>query len=329
MDFFYNCISKIAHLYLFFNISQFMYNNYDNYSTVNKIFNDDKINKYMVEFSIKAIEYYSTGEIYLNKLKRKIKAFIDSNPDLKIFIKNFYKNKINENIELISNGDSISSISMNDFISNYMLDKSLIELKNDDFYIYSDLNEENELINKIIIKDYEQFIKKNKLLNQNENKIIEYNETGYKFIMFEIIVDDISISVDMTTEKYNYLIIDNIFDCSFIKYFLKKYHNNIYNKLSEEQITSYKIKIIDHNINVLEFTNKPIIISKEKGIKYLNEEIKNDFNEDSDNKVNKSDNLVVDNIDEKNISNSEQKKSKYDINEEYDCIDPEVYYKYN
>lgn len=125
--------------------------------------------------------------------------------------------------------------------------------------------------------------------------------------MFEIIINDISISVDMTTEKYNYLIIDNVFDSNFIKYFLKKYHNNIYNKLSDNDLSSYKIKIIDHNINVLEFTNKPVIICREKGITYLN----NDEDKDGINSL-----------------DSQPKNSKYDLNDEYDCIEVENY-KYN
>jgi len=303
MDFFYNLLNKMAHLYLFFSVFNFIYNNYEKSNSLQNLFNNDKIIKYTVNISIKAIELYSTGEIYLNKFKRMINNFIDSNPELKDFIQKFYKNKITENIEFVLNGNIVNKISLNEFINKYQ-SNSCIDIKNImDFCIYSDYNDKNEITNKIIIRDYDSFALK--CLNESQN--IEYNEAGYKFIMFEIIINEIEISIDLTTEKYNYLIIDNIFDSNFIKYFLKKYHNNIYNKLSNDDISCYKIKLIDHNINVLEFTNKPVIVCKEKGIKYLN---------------------VDENKDEANTLDSQPKKSRYDLNEEYDCIDVENY-KYN
>jgi len=310
MDFFFNSLNKIAHLYLFYSIFDFISNNKGKNNSLYNIFNNDKLVKYTVSMSIKAIEYYSIGEIYLNKLKKRIKVFIDSNPELKNFIQNFNKNKITENVEFIHNGDIVNKMTLIDFIENYNYTNSDIQ-QNTDFCIYSDYNNENEVTNKIIIRDYENFVKKHWNLienqNQNQSQNVDYCEAGYKFIMFEIIINDISISVDMTTEKYNYLIIDNVFDSNFIKYFLKKYHNNIYNKLSDNDLSSYKIKIIDHNINVLEFTNKPVIICREKGITYLN----NDEDKDGINSL-----------------DSQPKNSKYDLNDEYDCIEVENY-KYN
>lgn len=317
MDFFFNSLNKIAHFYLFYSIFDFISNNRGKNNSLYNIFNNDKLVKYTVSMSIKAIEYYSIGEIYLNKLKKRIKIFIDSNPELKNFIQNFNKNKITENVEFIHNGDIVNKMTLIDFIENYNYTNSDIQ-QNTDFCIYSDYNNnENEVTNKIIIRDYENFVKKhwnlienqnqNQNPNQNQNQNVDYCQAGYKFIMFEIIINDISISVDMTTEKYNYLIIDNVFDSNFIKYFLKKYHNNIYNKLSDNDLSSYKIKIINHNINVLEFTNKPVIICREKGITYLNND------EDKD---------VTNSLD------SQPKNSKYDLNEEYDCIEVENY-KYN
>lgn len=319
MSFLCNFIDKIAYIYLFYGISSFIYGNHKNNELINKILNNDKIIKYIINFSIKAIEYYSTGELYFNKFKRKIKNYIDSNPELKSLVKNLYKNKITENIECIKNGDVINRMTIYDFISKESL--------NADLYIYSDYNNENETVNKFIINDYENFINKYKNINTSNN-VVKYEVTGYKFIMFEIIINNISVSVDMSTEKYNYLIIDNIFDSNFIKYFLKKYHLNIYNMFDDKDFTSYKIKIIDHNINVLEFDNKPLIISKEKGIQYLCDEVicKNE-NIESTNENN--------NVNLKNSNSIELDLNKNNIelkdnleNDDYDCIDIENY-KYN
>lgn len=312
MSFLYNFIDKIAYIYLFYGISSFIYENHKNNELINKILYNDRIIKYIINFSIKAIEYYSTGELYFNKFKRKIQNYIDSNPELKSLVQNLYKNKITENIECIKNGDVINRMTIYDFISKESL--------NADLYIYSDYNNKNETVNKLIINDYEKFINKYKNINTSNN-VIKYEVTGYKYIMFEILINNISVSVDMSNEKYNYLIIDNIFDSNFIKYFLKKYHLNIYNMFDDKDFTSYKIKIIDHNINVLEFDNKPLIISNEKGIQYLcnqvickNENIELNFNDN--------------NIELDLINNNIELKDNVLDNDEYDCIDIENY-KYN
>lgn len=294
MEFFYSFISKIAHFYLAYSIVNSVYNNPN-------VLNNENLMKYAGNFLLEMMRYYSTGEIYFNRFKKQIKTFIESNPELNNYIKKFYNNKIIDNIELIQDGNIISMMTISDFIDNKNKNNNI---DNSIFYIYSDNNNENGYINKIIIHDSDKFHDKISISNKT-NKNIEYDESGYKFIMFEIIIHDTPISINLTTEKYNYLIIDNVFDLNFIKYLLKKYHPNIYAKLNPEHICNYKIKVIDHNINVLEFSNKPLRICREKGLKYLND------NEEQVQNIKKEIN------EELNI-----------LRDDYDCIDVENY-KYN
>lgn len=303
MESLYYLINKMAHMYLFLSIIHFFVDNQD-------IIYNEKIIKKLVSISIKLMEYYSTGEIFFNKMKKNIKTYIEANPELNNLFKKLNNTKPNlDNIEFIKDGDIVNKMPLINFINQYKPNSDYDLQKNTDFCIYSHYNGENEPINKIIIKDYENFTKKylhSKENNLSDNEWLE-PEVGYKFIMFEILINEIPISINLTTEKYNYLIINNIIDIYFIKYFLKKYHHNIYHKLNENDIQLYKIKIIDHNINVLEFSNKPLIIHKDNGITYANNDLKNTE-------------------DEKLQFMSEE---KYSDKEDYDCIDSNSYYKYN
>lgn len=270
MDFLYNLMNKIAHLYLFYSLYNFIYNN-------GNIFENDKLVKYMIDLSLKIMEYYSEGEIFYNKTKKQLIKLIESNPKLNNFIKTLNKNKIVENIEFVENGEIIKKMSFVDFMKMNEKDDF-----NYDFIIYSDYdNNYDEPINKIVLRKH---IKDTKNIDTNTDTEmnIKYVQSGYKFIMFEIIINDEPISINLSTEKYNYLIIDNIIDKHFLKYFLKKYHHNIYNKLNDTDtdLNSYKLKIIDHNINILEFNNSPLIISRDNGICYLENNASEDKNVD-------------------------------------------------
>lgn len=271
MEILYYLINKMAHIYLFLSIIHFLIDNSE------LIYNEKMIEK-LVSISIKLMEYYSSGEIFLNKIKKNMKIYIEANPELSNLFKKINSTKPNlDNIEFIKNGDIINKMPLINFI-NYFKSNDLLDLqKNTDFIIYSHYNGENEPINKIIIRDYEKFSKK--YIDSKENGLLDNewleSEVGYKFIMFEILINGTPISISLTTEKYNYLIVNNIIDIYFIKYFLKKYHHNIYDKLSKNDIHLYEIKIIDHNINVLEFSNTPLIIDKDNGITYINNEVNN------------------------------------------------------
>jgi len=78
--------------------------------------------------------------------------------------------------------------------------------------------------------------------------------------MTEITIHDKKFVIHFTSNKYNYLIVNNKLDRDFINYFLKT-HYNIF--IKDLEIENYTIKIIDHNVNIVEFDNtKSLLVNK-------------------------------------------------------------------
>jgi hypothetical protein len=143
---------------------------------------------------------------------------------------------------------------------------NLLTFINSDKYIYTytTINNELSICNKY---DREKNINQKIILNyipDNEKKkyieSLKHEQTDYKFIMTEINIDDKKLIVHFTTNKYNYLIEYNKLDRNFINYFLKTHYNDLVKDL---EIENYNIKIIDHNVNIIEFDNtKMLLINK-------------------------------------------------------------------
>lgn len=143
---------------------------------------------------------------------------------------------------------------------NYMSkhnDKIFYSYTNTNLTICHKLNEEQILYYKLILHYKPDHAKKTYL------ESLKVEEADYKFIMTEISINNNNISIHFTNEKYNYLIVDNKLDSKFIMYFLKTHYTDFVKDLSDSEIENYKIKIIDHNVNVVEFDNtKSLVINK-------------------------------------------------------------------
>ena len=145
------------------------------------------------------------------------------------------------------------------------LNNLLIYINSDkSIYTYTNINEDLTICNKF---NQEQKIDYKLILHYNpdDSKIkyiesLELEQANYKFIMTEITIDDKKIVVHFTNDKYNYLIVNNKLDKGFIIYFLKTHYNDLVKDLQTE---NYTIKIIDHNVNIVEFDNtKSLFINK-------------------------------------------------------------------
>ena len=84
--------------------------------------------------------------------------------------------------------------------------------------------------------------------------------------MTEITIDDKKFIVHFTTDKYNYLIAHNKLDNNFINYFLKTHYNDLVKDL---EIENYSIKIIDDNVNIVEFGNTHTLLINKTGYEIL------------------------------------------------------------
>ena len=125
---------------------------------------------------------------------------------------------------------------------------------NDRLIICNKFNEEHNLDYKIIIrfkmKDWEY----------DYYECLQHKQADYKFIMTEITIDDKKFLIYFTTDKYNYLIVNNNIDKYFIDYFLKTHYNELVKDL---EIEKYTIRIVDHNVNIIEFDSSQTLIIKE------------------------------------------------------------------
>jgi hypothetical protein len=135
---------------------------------------------------------------------------------------------------------------------------------NNNLTICSKYYREKNMFHKIIIN----FTPDNEEKKNIETSNIE--EADYKFIMTEITIGDKKFVIHFTTDKYNYLMVTNGFDSEFIGYFLKTHYSEM---IKDLEIEKYRIKIIDHNVNIIEFDNTQLL--------YID---KNDYNILTDNK---------------------------------------------
>ena len=84
--------------------------------------------------------------------------------------------------------------------------------------------------------------------------------------MTEISIADKKIVVHFTTDKYNYLIVHNKLDKDFISYFLKTHYIEL---IKDLELENYIIKIIDDNVNVVEFGNTRSLLINKTGYEIL------------------------------------------------------------
>jgi len=125
---------------------------------------------------------------------------------------------------------------------------------NDNLTICSKFSEEQDLDYKLILH-YNPTEEKKKSIQS-----LHHFQADYKFIMTEITIHDKKFVIHFTSNKYNYLIVNNKLDRDFINYFLKT-HYNIF--IKDLEIENYTIKIIDHNVNIVEFDNtKSLLVNK-------------------------------------------------------------------
>ena len=97
-------------------------------------------------------------------------------------------------------------------------------------------------------------------------ELLQHKQADYKFIMTEITIDDKKIVVHFKTDKYNYLIVNNNNNKYFINYFLKTHYNDLVKDL---EIENYSIRIVDHNVNIVEFDSSKTLIIKETGYEII------------------------------------------------------------
>jgi hypothetical protein len=135
-----------------------------------------------------------------------------------------------------------------------------------DFIIYSQNNEK-------------------KIMNNAFDKITCV-KSDVSFILFNIVMNNTTISLNLFGNNYNYYVSGNVIDNRFLWYFLNKH----YNLNLTEPLINYTLNIIDNNVNIyaitypehFEITNDGIRIISHECQKITNNMIFDDFSEKSD-----------------------------------------------
>jgi hypothetical protein len=82
-----------------------------------------------------------------------------------------------------------------------------------------------------------------------------------------ILGDDVSLSISLTGDQYNYMITGNLLNKMFFVYFLKTHYTDSLRKLTEDEINNYKIKLLDNNMESAEFTSQDVLCIEKEGYK--------------------------------------------------------------
>ena len=184
----------------------------------------DTVPNYLLNLSYNSIYYYSKLQLGLINTHNTVTTYVKSVPFL------------------------------NNLLTYINYKKCTFTEINDRLIICKKFNEEHNLDYKIIIrfkmKDWEY----------DYYESLEHKQANYKFIMTEITIDDKKFLIYFTTDKYNYLIVNNNIDKYFIDYFLKTHYSELVKDL---EIENYIIRIVDHNVNIIEFDNSKTLIIKE------------------------------------------------------------------
>ena len=239
-----NFIGLIPMFYYLFFINDFFQNYYPTF----KIYTTNIV----ICFSYKLIEIYSKNQIYLNKLRTRLKKiyinFVKSNPQIVNFIENKFPKKQTKNVDFVSNGKVIASVNSNELFNNDKLQPLLLDI---DFLIYTEVSTDNQDVpttyKKIISYDQYKYCGKT---------IFHCEPTNYAFLLMEIIIGNDKIMIKLKDDHYNYFVEGNKFDSKFVKYYLNKYNL--------EKIEDYTIQFLDQNVHEVQIKcDKTILFEKD------------------------------------------------------------------
>jgi hypothetical protein len=227
---------------MFYAVTSFLYNH----------LNIEYYNVIFINVAFKALQIYSEIQIILKKVTQSYPINCSFN---------FFKDDKNKKLNLI---DSVKGYeimyrdSKDVFLNTKTLDAIMdLNFRNkSDFFVYKDMD--STPINIKIIKDFKRLF-----IEETYN----YKLSDIKFILVELIVKEKKYKIDLLTKTQNFYIIDNILDKNFFLYYLKNIHKDKIDLIENE----FKVKIIDHNVNVVEinFQDKNSIILGEKDYKII------------------------------------------------------------
>lgn len=194
------------------------------------------ITNLFVNASYNCIYYFSKFQIFTFQVKNNLNLFIEANPSL---------SKLRDEIEkMVSKNKNMGNIMS--FVKDGKVYDSKIE--NYDFII-------NSLLNKDVV------LRRLFYNNDEVNNIFE--DSDIKFLLVEFKIGENEYKIDLKTDFFNYYLVDNKFTKDFFIFYIK-IHLNKKDEFNNNDKSC--LKIIDHNVNKIEFDftdkNETIILEK-------------------------------------------------------------------
>jgi hypothetical protein len=208
----------------------------------------ERYNEVLITASFELIHFYSKGQIVYKKFITQLKTVIDANPQLKKIINDIYKKNVQRN-------------------EIYQIKKDAIHIK-----YYTDNNEtyfEPDKNSIYLFSDNENAIEHNcanRIILHSQPFSGKYEVSNVQFMLVEVKINDVAYKINLKTDKFNYYIVDNIFDLKFFKYYFYNYQVCKLTTEEKDAIDKIVVKIIDQNVNTREFEisdDKFIIIKKD------------------------------------------------------------------
>ena len=196
-------------------------------------------NNYLMKISYCGVYGFTTVQMKLIQTRRyianKYNSFLLFSPSVKKYINIFCEYFVKtQDVEYISNGEVIETSSKKWLLQNY-----------------KKIEPDENSIHKMTI--YTNGINK-KILSYVPFEESHYNceKTNYKFILIEIQIYSEIKKIDLTTDDYNYMLVDNVINKDFVIYFLKTHYPKyvkIVNYYYSDNLDKYTIKILDQDVN--------------------------------------------------------------------------------
>jgi len=188
-------------------------------------------NEIMLSLAFKIVYMYSYCQI---QCKNNI-AYIENIPFVNKFINKFIKNNIEKKstLEFIKNNELVDFVTLDNF-----LNKPTYNFISDYEFIFYKDNQKNPSNVKIIYK--------NNILNK---EIYKYETSKIKFMLVEFIVNEKVYVIELSNDKYNFYLKDNIFNKQFFLYYLSNIHHDKI-IIDDDEMDEIIVKIIDHNVDI-------------------------------------------------------------------------------
>ena len=209
----------------------------------------------LMKLSYSGIYTLSYGQIQMNKLKNKIttnkysRYFIDSFKNIRSKFKRNDESNNPTKLHFIKDGTIVNTLSDTDLKGNKKID---VPSETYDFILFSykDKDDDSKPTYKKLLESYD-----------NE-KDLELNLSLYRFILFEIEVNDKMIDMPLVTSEYNYYMTNNIINKDVVKYLLKTHSDLNIDDL--DSLDNYNINIIDADVNTVK-------VPSDKAVKILDD----------------------------------------------------------